>query len=194
MKTKWILLLILVLLAFPAGSNAWASRDPLGEGTWINRDPMSETGGGGSNLYQYCLNDPIDLTDPLGLCPCEDDCKAKAQEALRRYLVEAAAIGAGLGGAGQTANKSDTKPRGGVAGGGRSGSYTSYSRTWSGGKTLGRTPIPIVMAGGAAVGVATLEAIIYYYYSDCMAHCKDAANNSPPSPTSPAPTPPAPQP
>jgi uncharacterized protein RhaS with RHS repeats len=67
MKTKWITLLILVLLAFPAGSNAWASRDPLGGGTWIDRDPIGERAS--FNLYSYVDNDPINLIDPFGLKP-----------------------------------------------------------------------------------------------------------------------------
>ncbi len=190
-------LAVIALLGILSISDARAVYDPY-VGRWLSRDPIEEQGG--LNLYDYCLNDPIDFNDPLGLSACTDDCMAKAQKALRDNLAEAAAIGAGLGGVGQTANKSDTKPRGGVAGGGRSGSYTSYSRTLSGGKSLGRTPIPIVMAGGAAVGVATLEAIVYYYYHDCMSKCKDAsctANSSAPSsspttPASPAPTPPVP--
>ena len=34
-------------------------------GRWINRDPIEEEGG--TNLYQYCLNEPISFFDPLGL-------------------------------------------------------------------------------------------------------------------------------
>jgi hypothetical protein len=34
----------------------WLSRDPLGEST-------------GVNLYDYVMNNPVDLYDPLGLCP-----------------------------------------------------------------------------------------------------------------------------
>jgi len=36
-------------------------------GRWISRDPIGENGG--INLYGYCLNDPINLWDPLGLDP-----------------------------------------------------------------------------------------------------------------------------
>ncbi len=38
-------------------------------GRWINRDPMGEQGG--ENLYAFVLNNPIDLTDPLGLHPAK---------------------------------------------------------------------------------------------------------------------------
>jgi RHS repeat-associated protein len=34
-------------------------------GRWLSRDPMGEAGG--LNLYGYCLNDPVNLWDPLGL-------------------------------------------------------------------------------------------------------------------------------
>jgi RHS repeat-associated protein len=36
-----------------------------GEGRWINRDPIGEQGG--LNLYRYVSNNPVNLTDPLGL-------------------------------------------------------------------------------------------------------------------------------
>jgi len=35
---------------------------------FVNRDPLSENGG--INLYAYCGNNAIDLTDPSGLLPC----------------------------------------------------------------------------------------------------------------------------
>jgi len=34
-------------------------------GRWISRDPIAENGG--INLYGYCLNDPVNWVDPLGL-------------------------------------------------------------------------------------------------------------------------------
>ena len=161
-------------------------------GRWLPRDPWQENGG--SNLYDYVGNDPIDYVDYLGLSPCTDACWAKFQKALRENWEEAALIGAGLGGGAQTVNKSAIKPRGGVAGGGPSGKYTSYSRNLSGGKSLGRTPVPIIMAFGAAVGVATLEAIDYYYYHDCVSKCKNScpsndSGGSPVPPSSPLPSP-----
>jgi RHS repeat-associated protein len=36
-------------------------------GRWLRRDPFGEAGG--INLYQYGLNDPVDVLDPLGLNP-----------------------------------------------------------------------------------------------------------------------------
>ncbi len=36
-------------------------------GRFINRDPIEEAGG--SNLYRYALNDPVDLVDPSGMFP-----------------------------------------------------------------------------------------------------------------------------
>ena len=34
-------------------------------GRWLSRDPIGEVGG--INLYGYCLNDPVNFLDPLGL-------------------------------------------------------------------------------------------------------------------------------
>jgi RHS repeat-associated protein len=34
-------------------------------GRWVNRDPIAEMGG--LNLYAYCMNDPLNSYDPLGL-------------------------------------------------------------------------------------------------------------------------------
>ncbi len=34
-------------------------------GRWLNRDPLGEQGG--VNLYAFCMNDPINAFDPLGL-------------------------------------------------------------------------------------------------------------------------------
>jgi len=79
MKIKVILSLVAVLFCFAAVPNAWADRDPLGDGLWINRDPLTPSGPSqddemhlGVNLYDYVSNDPINLTDPLGLFPQKD--------------------------------------------------------------------------------------------------------------------------
>jgi RHS repeat-associated protein len=39
---------------------------------WLNRDPAGEEGG--LNQYDYVDNDPIKLTDPLGLCTDQQNC------------------------------------------------------------------------------------------------------------------------
>ncbi|MFN8609175.1 MAG: RHS repeat-associated core domain-containing protein [Vulcanimicrobiota bacterium] len=46
--------------AYDAANKRWISRDPLGEGVDYN-------------LYRYCGNNPINLTDPMGLDPFEVD-------------------------------------------------------------------------------------------------------------------------
>ncbi len=50
----------------PSGLNLTLSRAYSAQlGRWINRDPIEESGG--LNLYDYVANNPIALTDPLGL-------------------------------------------------------------------------------------------------------------------------------
>ena len=40
-------------------------------GTWLSRDPLRNAEmRQGPNLYEYVHNYPVDLIDPLGLCPC----------------------------------------------------------------------------------------------------------------------------
>lgn len=42
--------------------------DPV-SGRWLSRDPLGEISDSEGNLYAYVNGDPIDWTDPLGLCP-----------------------------------------------------------------------------------------------------------------------------
>ena len=41
-----------------------------GMGRFISQDPIGF--GGGSNFYAYCMNDPINFTDPSGLAPNDE--------------------------------------------------------------------------------------------------------------------------
>ena len=59
-------------------------------GRWINRDPIEEDGG--VNLYGYVENDPINLSDPLGLvskqCQQAKDNVASALDRLKKRKTE----------------------------------------------------------------------------------------------------------
>jgi RHS repeat-associated protein len=57
-------------------------------GTWISRDPSGE--GSGLNLYAYCDNSPINLTDPSGLDPTIAD-------SFGYGVLQGVAYGAGIG-------------------------------------------------------------------------------------------------
>jgi len=65
MKTKPILpTLLLAFVLFLSVTKAAAFYDPQA-GRWLNLDPIGEEGG--LNLYGYVGNDPVRLTDSLGL-------------------------------------------------------------------------------------------------------------------------------
>ncbi|HEX8000313.1 MAG TPA: RHS repeat-associated core domain-containing protein [Pyrinomonadaceae bacterium] len=53
-------------------------------GRWINRDPSAETGG--SNLYNFIANDPVNAVDFMGLWKIDTDWKG------RKYQYEAEAV------------------------------------------------------------------------------------------------------
>jgi RHS repeat-associated protein len=129
----------------------------------------------GPNLYSYVENNPMTYVDSLGLA------KSCFDEWLDCYTYEKAlndivfpGLGTALAGGGlQGLNKSASKPRKGVAGGGPSGDYTSYTRRWYGelGKRIGRAPISAVMkrAGilGAGVGALALHFECLQAYIEC---------------------------
>ena len=76
-------------------SDTWTNRPPVadlhqeietrdttnasGLAFWLSRDPIAENGG--INLYQYCANNPVNMTDPDGRAP---------------WMLIGAAIGGGL--------------------------------------------------------------------------------------------------
>lgn len=60
--------------------------DPV-TGRWLSRDPLGEFSDASLNLYRYSSNDPIDLSDPLGLSSCLGSC------IYNYYVSEAMAIG-----------------------------------------------------------------------------------------------------
>jgi uncharacterized protein RhaS with RHS repeats len=63
-KTSRLLLGILLLVVF-ANISASAFYDP-GTQRWLNRDPIGERGG--INLFEFTYSNPINETDPEGLC------------------------------------------------------------------------------------------------------------------------------
>ena len=65
----------------------WRIYDPL-TATWRSRDPIGEDGG--YNLYEYCGDDPVDMTDPQGLVAGVDD-------AIEGEVIVGVGIGALLG-------------------------------------------------------------------------------------------------
>ncbi|WP_240473147.1 hypothetical protein [Arsukibacterium perlucidum] len=134
------------------------------------------------NTYNYSSANPLNRTDFYGLADCDvkKDCM---QEALNSYSMEKSlnaivGFGAGsalFGGGAQALNKTAIKPRGGIAGGGPSGKYTSYSRRYGGdgwGRTLGRTSISVVSKAtgviGAGVGAWGQHFNAVEAYMDCI--------------------------
>jgi RHS repeat-associated protein len=54
-----------------AGSVQYTYRNASGRAEWLSRDPLPNAEKSqGPNLYEYVKNDPIDMTDPLGLKTC----------------------------------------------------------------------------------------------------------------------------
>jgi RHS repeat-associated protein len=131
---------------------------------WLNRDPLGEEGG--VNLYLIVENDPVGRLDPLGLetvfqlrvpkpAPwCVASCDKQLADCMNASTIVCSGIGATAAATAQYYNKTGIKPPGGVAGGGRSGRYTSRTRLRYGrglGRTIGRTPVGAAALIGAGV-------------------------------------------
>ena len=71
--------------------------DP-GVGRWLTRDPIGFSGGDG-NLYAYVGNEPVNKTDPRGLCADTYQCTCLRQPAVCAEIAAAGGGGAGAGAA-----------------------------------------------------------------------------------------------
>lgn len=157
-------------------------------GRWTAKDPILFDGGD-TNLYGYVFSDPINRIDPNGLCP--EDCLQKALDSysLEESLNDILGYGLGtalFGGTAQALNKTAKKPRSGAAGGGNSGSYTSYTRRWLDGgdqgkprhqrkgigRAIGRVPIRTMASRfgifGAGISAWMLHFRALQIYLDCI--------------------------
>lgn len=85
MRNRAPLAFLSALIVFGVANNSFGWYDPS-VGRWLNRDPAGESGG--LNLYAYCLNDPVNRFDPLGLSPslifinCDDPQKGILRQAV----------------------------------------------------------------------------------------------------------------
>ncbi len=71
---------------------AFRDYDPT-TGTWLQQDPLGVDGG--TNIYAYAENDPVNLSDPLGLCVRQLTLEARAERAGEMF--EAVLDGSGGG-------------------------------------------------------------------------------------------------